>query len=341
MPFTLPDFSIPHIVPTFFPAFDLTHTFLVAFLALTIERIVGYPKWIHKRLGHPVEWYGALLSKLDKALNTPDKSPTWNRTKGIITITLLIALVLAITLPIAATLRQVEYGALLEALLAVPLLAQKELRRFVARVADALNIGIAEGRAAVGHIVGRDTSNLNTSDVTRAAIESLAENTSDGIIAPAFWLMVFGLPGIAVYKVINTADSMIGYKSDRYLTFGWAAARLDDLVNLLGARLTGILFVGATSLTNPMAASRALATIWHDAKKHASPNAGWPEAAIAGALDIRLGGPRVYAGRIGDLPWMGDGRTELHPTDIRHALRLYSQTLTLMTIIVFFFWLFV
>jgi len=341
MPFSLPDFSIPHIIPTFFPAFDLTHTFLVAFLALTIERIVGYPKWIHKRLGHPVEWYGALLAKLDKTLNTPDKSPAWNRAKGIITIIILIALVLAITLPIAATLRQIDYGALFEALLAVPLLAQKELRRFVARVADALNMGIIEGRAAVGHIVGRDTSNLNESDVTRAAIESLAENTSDGIIAPAFWLMVFGLPGIAVYKVINTADSMIGYKSDRYLTFGWAAARLDDLVNLLGARLTGILFVGATSLTNPIAASRALATIWHDAKKHASPNAGWPEAAIAGALDIRLGGPRIYNGQIGDLPWMGDGRAELHPTDIRHALRLYSQSLTLMTIIEFFFWLFV
>ncbi len=339
--YSLPDFSIPQITPAFFPAFDLTTTFLICFLALAIERLVGYPKWIHKKLGHPVEWYGALLSKFDNRLNTPHKSPAWNRFKGAFTILFLIVLVLAITLPIAAILRQIEYGPAVEALLAVPLLAQKELKKFVARVADALKVGLVEGRAAVAHIVGRDTSNLNESDVTRAAIESLAENTSDGIIAPAFWLLLFGLPGIAVYKVINTADSMIGYKSERYLTFGWAAARIDDVVNLVGARLTGLLFVGATSLTNPMAASRALTTIWHDAKKHASPNAGWPEAAIAGALDIRLGGPRVYAGQIGDLPWMGDGRKELHPTDIRHALRLYSQSLTLMTIIVFFCWLFV
>ena len=339
--FTFSGFSAPQITPAFFPAFDLTTTFLICFLALAVERLVGYPKWIHKRLGHPVEWYGALLSKLDRKLNTPEKSAFWNRFKGALTILMLIALVLIITLPIAAMLRQFDYGAGVESLLAVPLLAQKELKRFVARVADGLKIGIVEGRAAVAHIVGRDTSNLSESDVSRAAIESLAENTSDGIIAPAFWLLLFGLPGIAVYKVINTADSMIGYKSERYLTFGWAAARLDDVVNLIGARLTGLLFVGATSLTNPMAASRALATIWHDAKKHASPNAGWPEAAIAGALDIRLGGPRVYAGRIGDLPWMGDGRTQLHPTDIRHALRLYSQSLTLMTIIVFFCWLFV
>ncbi|HFC05463.1 MAG TPA: cobalamin biosynthesis protein CobD, partial [Rhizobiales bacterium] len=221
------------------------------------------------------------------------------------------------------------------------LLAQKELKRYVRRVADALDIGLIDGRSAVSHIVGRDTSNLTASDVSRAAIESLAENTSDGIIAPAFWLAVFGLPGIAVYKVINTADSMIGYKSPKYRTFGWAAARIDDLVNLIGARLTGLLFVGAASLTNPFASARGLATIWHDAKKHASPNAGWPEAAVAGVLDIRLGGPRIYNGRLVDLPWMGDGRKELDANDIRKALKLYDQTLILTMIIVFFCWLFV
>jgi len=323
------------------PAFDLTHTFLVTFLALAIERLVGYPKWLHQRLGHPVEWYGSLLSRFDKHLNTPHKSPGWNRIKGVFTITALILLVLFITLPLTGLLQNFEYSAIIEALLAVPLLAQKELKRFVARVADALETGIVEGRQAVSHIVGRNTSNLNVSDVSRAAIESLAENTSDGIIAPAFWLAIFGLPGIAVYKIINTADSMIGYKSEKHLTFGWAAARLDDLVNLVGARLTGLLFAGAASLTNPPATARSLATIWHDAKKHASPNAGWPEAAMAGVLDIRLGGPRSYGERIVDLPWMGDGRTDLNPDDIRRALRLYNQSLVLLMIIIFFCWLFV
>ncbi len=323
------------------PAFDLTHTFLIAFLALAIERLVGYPQWLHKRFGHPVEWYGSLLNRFDKRLNTPEKSPLWNRLKGLFAIVALIMLVLLITLPLTGFLRNFEYSAIVEALLAVPLLAQKELKRFVRRVADALENDIIEGRQALSHIVGRDTTNLNVSDVSRAAIESLAENTSDGIVAPAFWLAVFGLPGIAVYKVINTADSMIGYKSAQYLTFGWAAARLDDLVNLIGARLTGLLFASAASLTNPMATSRSLATIWHDAKKHTSPNAGWPEAAMAGVLDIRLGGPRIYTGRIVDLPWMGDGRKDLNANDIRTALKLYNQSLILLMIIIFFCWLFV
>ncbi len=323
------------------PTFDLAHTFLVAFLALAIERVIGYPHWLHRRFGHPVEWYGSLLSKFDKALNTPQASPGWNRLKGVFTITFLIVLVLAITIPFAGILQRLEYSALFEALFAVPLLAQKELKRFVNRVADAFDNSTLEARQALSHIVGRDTSTLERSDISRAAIESLAENTSDGIVAPAFWLAIFGLPGIAIYKVINTADSMIGYRSEKYLTFGWAAARLDDLVNLIGARLTGLLFAGAASLTNPMATTRALTTIWHDAKKHTSPNAGWPEAAVAGVLDIRLGGPRNYNGHLVDLPWMGDGRKELDGDDISKALKLYNQTLILFMIIIFFFWLFV
>jgi len=323
------------------PAFDLTHSFLVTFLALAIERLVGYPQWLHKRFGHPVEWYGSLLARFDARLNTPQKSHGWTRLKGVFTIVILIMLVLFITLPLSGFLQQFEYSPLLEALLAVPLLAQKELKRFVGRVADGLKISIIEGRRAVSHIVGRNTDNLNGSDIARAAIESLAENTSDGIVAPAFWLAIFGLPGIAVYKVINTADSMIGYKSDKYLSFGWAAARLDDLVNLLGARLTGLLFAGAASLTNPLASARSLSTIWHDAQKHTSPNAGWPEAAMAGVLDIRLGGPRSYDGRMVDLPWMGDGREDLQVDDINRALKLYNQALILLMIIIFFCWLFV
>lgn len=323
------------------PEFDITHAFLVAFVAIAIERFTGYPKWLHKRLGHPVEWYGVLLARLDRKFNTPDASPVWNRTKGALAMVFLVMLTALVTLTIVGFLKKFSYGPFVEAALCVPLLAQKELKRFVLRVADGLDTSLADGRAAVSHIVGRETADLSPSDVARAAIESLAENTSDAIVAPAFWMALFGLPGIAIYKVINTADSMIGYKTPRHHSFGWAAARLDDLVNLVGARLTGLLFAGAASLTNPFAASRALATIWHDASKHASPNAGWPEAAVAGILQIRLGGPRIYSGRIVDMPWMGDGRKELATSDIRRAIRLYSQAITLLAILIFFCWLFV
>ncbi len=327
-------------LPSLIPTFDLTHCFLVALLALVMERLTGYPLWLHERFGHPVEWMGSIISRLEKRFNTPDK-PAWNRTKGALILILMIVLILAISLPLTALIRTLPYSYVIEALLAVPLLAQRELKRFVLRVADALDNSIIEGRKAVSHIVGRDPSNLDETGVARAAIESLAENTSDAIIAPAFWLAIFGLPGIAVYKLINTADSMIAYKSKRYLTFGWATARLDDLVNLIGARLTGILFAGAQSLTNPMAAARALETIWRDARHHTSPNAGWPEAAMAGALSIRLGGPRFYNGMLTDLPWMGDGRAFLTPDDIRNALGLYSQTISLLAVLIFFCWLFV
>ena len=325
----------------FWPSFDLTHTFLVAFLALVIERLTGYPALLYDWFGHPVEWMGKLIGALEHRLNTPRGKPQWNRTKGALALLATIAIVAIISMMLTALVRHIPYSAAIEAVLAVPLLAQKELKRAVLRVARALDESIMKARAAVSHLVGRDPSNLDASGVVRAAIESLAENTSDGIIAPALWLAIFGLPGIAVYKAINTADSMTGYRSARYLTYGWAAARLDDLVNLPAARLTGLLIAGAKSLTSPNAAARALETIWRDARKHVSPNAGWPEAAMAGALDIRLGGPRIYSGQLVDLPWIGTGRIDLDAGDIHRALRLYNQTITLAAIIAFFLWLFV
>ncbi len=302
---------------------------LVALLALVIERWAGYPSMLHARVGHPVEWMGSIVGLLDRTLNDRTKDGRARELLGLAAVAALIGAVLAVTVPVAIALRQVPFGWLMEALLATPLLAQKDLARFVAAVADGLDRSLEEGRRAVAHIVGRDPELLDRSGVARAAIESLAENASDGVVAPAFWLAILGLPGIAVYKAINTADSMIGHKSERYLHFGRAAARLDDLVNLPGSRLCGLLIAVASG----GAAARALSTMRRDAGKHLSPNAGWPEAAMAGALGIRLGGPRSYHGRTVELPWLGDGRADLEQSDIRTALAIYARMLMALTLL--------
>jgi adenosylcobinamide-phosphate synthase len=184
--------------------------------------------------------------------------------------------------------------------------------------------GLAAGRAAVAHIVGRQTDRLDEHAVARAAIESLAENFADGVVAPAFWYALLGLPGIFVYKAINTMDSMIGYKSDRYRYFGMAAARLDDVVNLIPARFAAILFALAAIVSPTANPLRAWRTMWRDARKHESPNAGWPEAAVAGALNLALGGPRRYLGGVTRAEWLGDGTARATTRDIRRALMLYA-----------------
>jgi adenosylcobinamide-phosphate synthase len=197
------------------------------------------------------------------------------------------------------------------------------LHRHVADVAAALETGgTAAGRQAVGHIVGRDTDTLDAAGVARAAIESLSENFSDAIVAPVFWLAIGGLPGSALYKAINTADSMIGHRTPRYEAFGWAAARLDDLVNLPASRLSALLLVAAAALSGNRAGA-AWRALRRDAGKHCSPNAGYPEAAMAGALGLSLAGPRVYGGGLVEDAFMGDGRREAAAADIRRALALY------------------
>ena len=251
--------------------------------------------------------------------------------RGALALLLALGVSLAIAVPLALLLRSAPYGFIVEALLAVPFLAQRDLAHAVAAVADGLERSLAEGRSAVRHIVGRDPAQLDRSGVARGAIESLAENASDAVVAPALWLALFGLPGIVAYKLVNTADSMIGHRSERYRHFGWAAARLDDLLNLPASRLTGLL-LGAAALPEGRG-GEALRIMWRDAGKHVSPNAGWPEAAMAGALDIRLGGPRSYEGRKVDLPWLGSGRTELDQSDIRRALALYRRMLNLLLIL--------
>ena len=211
------------------------------------------------------------------------------------------------------------------ALIAVAtLVASGSLDRHIARVARALGTeGLAAGRRAVAMVVGRDPEALDEAGVCRAAIESLAENASDGVTAPAFWFLAGGLPGMIAYKAINTADSMIGHKSERHLAFGWASARLDDVVNLPASRLTALLFIAAAGVVPGASARGAWAAVKRDARGHRSPNAGWPEAAMAGALGLRLAGPRVYGGQMVDDHWMGDGRAEATPDDVRRALWLY------------------
>jgi adenosylcobinamide-phosphate synthase len=204
------------------------------------------------------------------------------------------------------------------------------MKDHVVEVTHALSSSLAAGRAAVAMIVGRETKDLDVSGVSKAALESLAENTADGIVAPVFWFAIAGLPGLAAYKAINTADSMIGHKSERYLHFGYCAAKLDDLVNLPASRLTAIFFAAAALLFDLKAARQSVAMAWRDAGKHRSPNAGWPEAAMAGALGLRFGGPRSYGEGSVDLPWMGDGRAIATQADITAGLTLYDRSLWVM-----------
>ena len=271
---------------------------------------------------------GAAVAGLERGLN----QGRHRRLRGV----LAVALMLAATGPPAWALQTALLAAapgplavVLVALAAATLLAQRSLWDHVAAVAAALPTSLAAGRTAVSHIVGRDPERLDGPGVARAAIESLAENFSDGVVAPALWCALLGLPGIVLYKAINTADSMIGHRTPRYQAFGWAAARLDDLVNLPASRLAAVLL----ALASGRRAGAALAAVLRDASHHRSPNAGWPEAAMAGALRLRLAGPRVYAGHPVADAWMGDGRSDATAADITAALRLYRRACILLGVL--------
>jgi adenosylcobinamide-phosphate synthase len=297
---------------------------LLAPLALLLERFFGYPRELYTLIRHPVVWMGKLISLLDTRLNKGA-----GKGRGVLALLILLLVTAAVTVPLTWGLRAIPFGWVAEALLATTLLAQKELARAVRAVADALGHGIEAGRQQVSRIVGRDPHKLDESGVSRAAIETLAESASDGVVAPLFWLVIGGLPGIALYKAVNTADSMIGHKTERYRDFGWASARFDDVLNYIPARLTALLFCGAAFWVKGADAEKGWTTALRDAKKHASPNAGWPEAAVAGALGFALGGPRSYDGEVHDLPRFGDGRPDLGAADIRKALELYAMMLNL------------
>ena len=288
--------------------------------ALLAEAAFGYPDAVFQRVGHPVTWAGALIAWLDRRLNRPP----WPRAAGAAAT---VILVLAAGVPSwalqAAALHWLPrpVALVLLAAAAATLLAQRSLHHYVRNVAAGLRVGLPQGRAAVSHIVGRNPSSLDAPGVARAAIESLAENFSDGVVAPALWCALLGLPGIAVYKAINTADSMIGHRTPRHQAFGWAAARLDDAVNLPASRLAAALLMVAAVLHGD--ARGAWRATWRDAGRHRSPNAGWPEAAMAGALGLRLAGPRVYGDAAVADSWMGDGTADATAADIDRALRLF------------------
>ena len=295
-------------------------------VAMTVDALTGWPRALFARIGHPVTWIGRLISLLDRSWNRSADAPSIRRIAGVVAALLVIGLCLGIGWIVQTLLPAGWSGAVLLGIVAWPMVALRSLYDHVAAVAQPLQSGdIDAARLAVAQIVGRDPGTLDEAGIARAAIESLAENASDGIVAPVFWGVLFGLPGIVGYKAINTLDSMIGHRSERHLYFGWAAARIDDIANFIPARLTGILFSVVSSRF-----SQALSCMVRDANRHRSINAGWPEAAMAGALGVRISGPRSYHGVVTDEPWLNDGARDPRAADVRSGLVLYIRAMLLL-----------
>ena len=297
-------------------------------VGLAVDAVCGWPRRIYAAIGHPVTWLGRLIDALDARWNHGTRRQRLASGFATVGVVLFVAVVPAILLQ--SLLPAGPAGWILGGLLAWPMIAARSLHQHVAAVADPLGNGDLEGaRAAVAMIVGRDPATLDEAAIARASIESLAENTSDGVFAPLFWGAVAGLPGLVAYKAINTLDSMIGHRSARYEAFGKVAARLDDVVNWVPARLTGLVF----ALAAGREAVRSLGVMVRDAHRHRSPNAGWPESAVAGALGIRLSGPRSYGDREVAEPWLNEAAPDPEPADIRLALALYRRAVALMAAI--------
>lgn len=312
--------------------------FTILLFALVADRFLPEPEDMWKTVPHPVALFGKAIDWLDAWMNRAADPAQTRQAMGMAALAVL--LVVALVIGNAAG---VLFGVLgivgfiAELAVVVIFLAQKSLADHVAAVETGLRGGgLDGGRRAVSQIVGRDPSTLDESGVSRAAIESLAENASDGVVAPAFWYLLLGLPGILAYKALNTADSMIGHRTERHADFGWASARLDDLANWMPARGTGLLIVAADWTMRGQAAARAtFETMKRDARLHRSPNAGWPESAMAAALGIALGGPRVYAGDRADEPFMNaGGRRTAGPDDIGRALGIFWRSMTVLAILV-------
>lgn len=294
-------------------------------LALGLDALIGWPDALFRRVGHPVSWFGWLIAWGERLLNRSKA----RRLAGILLALVVIAVSVAIGWLVSGLLPRGAVGVAVLGVLAWPLVAARSLHEHVAAVAAPLTAGDTEAaRLAIAKIVGRNPETLDEPAMTRAALETLAENASDGVVAPLFWGAIFGLPGIAGYKAVNTLDSMIGYRNARFREFGWAAARIDDVANWVPARLTGALIAMAS--TTPGTAFR---TMRRDASQHRSPNAGWPEAAMAGALAVRLSGPRVYDGVPTHDPWLNPVAGDPRPNDIGRGLRLYRRALGLFAVL--------
>ncbi len=296
----------------------------ILFAALVLDAVLGDPKWLYRLVPHPVAVFGALIGALERRLNRESRSERTRRLRGVLVAGLVVALALLAAGSLLFFIRQAPWGWAAEAVVAGVLVAQRDLYVHVAAVAVALESGgLVAGRKAVGEIVGRDPDGLDEHGVARGAIESLAENFADGVVAPVFWYLVAGLPGMLAAKAINTLDSMIAHTSPRYRAFGEAAARLDTAINYLPARIASMILALAALVAPSANPAAAFATIWRDARRHRSLNAGWPEAAAAGALGLALAGPRRYGGHVVDDPWIGGGRARATAHDIRRALYLY------------------
>lgn len=305
----------------------------MASAALLLEGFAGYPEFLQSSVKHPVQWMGRLLAFLDDGLNDEEASSRQQQANGVVALTIMIAVCALPAFALQFMLAKLLYGWALNIVLATPFIAQHSLAQHVGAVSHALPHSIEKARSEVAKIVGRDATTLDAGGIVKAALESLAENTSDGIVAPVLWYALLGLPGIVIYKAINTADSMIGHKSEKYLNFGWAAARLDDLVNYPASRLTGALFCVAAFVQSRGAADNAWRAMRRDASKHNSPNAGWPEAAMAGALGLQFGGPRDYDGETVALPTMGAGRQPQNSQDIYDGLNLMRNATAFLAVI--------
>lgn len=304
-------------------------------IAIIADAIIGDPDRIWRRWPHPVVWLGALLRRLDDGLNREDESFAMRRAKGMLALAILLGVAALGGVLLQDLLSQLSFAPLWIGLAGSILLAQRSLYDHVARVRDALaQHGLAAARREIAMVVGRDPESLDEAALSRAAIETTAENFSDGVVAPVFWFCLLGLPGLVLYKAINTADSMIGHRSPRYEAFGWASARLDDLVNLVPARLAGFLIALAVAVVgkNPVSAA---AIMLRDARLHRSPNAGWPEAAMAGGLGIALAGPRRYGARVVEDPFLNpSGRRDIGAEDIDRALKVMAAACALEALLV-------
>ncbi|WP_410217279.1 adenosylcobinamide-phosphate synthase CbiB [Paracoccus sp. (in: a-proteobacteria)] len=291
---------------------------MIAAVALIIDALIGWPEGIYRRIGHPVTWLGRLIARLDRDMNRGDMK----RLKGAAAAMLVVAAAIA-----PAVMLQSWLGLWGAAIMAWPLVAARSLDQHLQAVARPLAAGnLQDARQATAMIVGRDVRRADEAALCRASLESLSENTSDGVIAPLFWAAVGGLPGIAAYKAINTLDSMIGHRTPRHEAFGMFAARLDDVANLIPARLTALLI----ALASGPGAGRALGCARRDAPAHRSPNAGWPEGAMAGALGVRLSGPRAYADRVADEPWLNGGAPDPQVGDLLRGIGLYRRAVAVM-----------
>ena len=303
---------------------EFSNNLLVLILAIIVDAVAGDPRWLYSRIPHPIVIIGHQIELLDRFFNRTHYPPVTRKLLGVISVLIIVSSAWLLGWLIAWSCNQVSFGVVLQALIVSIFLAQNSLYQHVASVAKACKADdLIDARSQISHIVGRDPNSLDQRAISRAAIESLSENFSDGVVAPIFWYVVGGLPALIAYKALNTSDSMIGYLTDKYADFGWCAARFDDAANFIPARLSAIIITIAAFIIPSATGKSAFTTAIRDAKKHRSKNAGWPEAAMAGALGIKIAGPRNYDGILVEDAWMGDGIANVDASHIFMALRIY------------------